>query len=609
MVQTQEQYMLCYRAVAALFEQQLKLIDAHTYENLDEDGEPLILSRISAEDGSNRRSLDNESSSENSSDNESRESDKNINVVSPTKDVEQLIGAWQIKNICNSGNSKENEPSSEEPSICDTKQEKLVGKATVIRRPSIAKLKALFENKQAFEPVNSGSSCRNPKVTLQRSFSTRERGSTFMSTEDISIKMNNSFSEPQSFSPQPDRHDIPDSAFIIDDNSASHNFQSTEKNDFSNYWGSQHSSMSLPSEEIGSNNEAASSQSHNKQSYPIRPVFTKWPFSQSRDAESIQVDKAPPKPPRTFQYNNENNNLTDHSSETEYSRSSGGRIIVSVALPKNQERREESHYEYLRAQPRTYNNATHKHFHHEENLYDFPSYHAMRNSSETNIYEPKIQKVSAVCRELSKSSQGLVSKEPIYYEPMSNSNNLAFGSSQQNHFPINLRRDLSVPALPISQSVPPNSHVPNLNVENGNISAPVRQVPQKYVKCDQNRQPPGFIQPSFNKPNTYRYPITYVRPQPNANCKAAPAKARPNKPLSDKVKNESAANDKKTKTETVNREDITKSANHRERENHGKKQGSFASFFGFGKKKKEKSKQIVNTTQQQSTTVSNQGTD
>lgn len=40
MVQTLEQYILCYRAVAALFEQQLKMIDSHTYENLDEDGEP-----------------------------------------------------------------------------------------------------------------------------------------------------------------------------------------------------------------------------------------------------------------------------------------------------------------------------------------------------------------------------------------------------------------------------------------------------------------------------------------------------------------------------------------------------------------------------------------
>ncbi|CAG2109994.1 unnamed protein product, partial [Medioppia subpectinata] len=42
MVQTLEQYMLCYKAVATLFEQQLKMIDSHTYENIDGDGEPLM---------------------------------------------------------------------------------------------------------------------------------------------------------------------------------------------------------------------------------------------------------------------------------------------------------------------------------------------------------------------------------------------------------------------------------------------------------------------------------------------------------------------------------------------------------------------------------------
>lgn len=42
MVQTKEQYVLVHRVVAALFEQQLRIIDSHTYENLDEDGEPLL---------------------------------------------------------------------------------------------------------------------------------------------------------------------------------------------------------------------------------------------------------------------------------------------------------------------------------------------------------------------------------------------------------------------------------------------------------------------------------------------------------------------------------------------------------------------------------------
>ncbi|XP_076340121.1 uncharacterized protein LOC143240839 [Tachypleus tridentatus] len=46
MVQTKEQYILVHRAVGALFEQQLRVIDNHTYENIDEDGEPLIWKEI-----------------------------------------------------------------------------------------------------------------------------------------------------------------------------------------------------------------------------------------------------------------------------------------------------------------------------------------------------------------------------------------------------------------------------------------------------------------------------------------------------------------------------------------------------------------------------------
>lgn len=48
MVQTKEQYVLVHRVVAALFEQQLRIIDSHTYENLDEDGEPLLGKGLSA---------------------------------------------------------------------------------------------------------------------------------------------------------------------------------------------------------------------------------------------------------------------------------------------------------------------------------------------------------------------------------------------------------------------------------------------------------------------------------------------------------------------------------------------------------------------------------
>jgi len=42
MVQTKDQYILVHRALRELFIEQLKMIDAHPYENLDVYGHPLI---------------------------------------------------------------------------------------------------------------------------------------------------------------------------------------------------------------------------------------------------------------------------------------------------------------------------------------------------------------------------------------------------------------------------------------------------------------------------------------------------------------------------------------------------------------------------------------
>ena len=44
MVQTKDQYILVHRALRELFIEQLKMIDAHPYENLDVNGHPLICS-------------------------------------------------------------------------------------------------------------------------------------------------------------------------------------------------------------------------------------------------------------------------------------------------------------------------------------------------------------------------------------------------------------------------------------------------------------------------------------------------------------------------------------------------------------------------------------
>ena len=41
MVQTVDQYILVHRAVRELFLEQLRVIDSHPYENVDDDGNPL----------------------------------------------------------------------------------------------------------------------------------------------------------------------------------------------------------------------------------------------------------------------------------------------------------------------------------------------------------------------------------------------------------------------------------------------------------------------------------------------------------------------------------------------------------------------------------------
>ncbi|CAG0881390.1 unnamed protein product [Cyprideis torosa] len=48
MVQTRDQYILVHRAVRELFMEQLKMIDAHPYENVDANGEPLLGAKVSS---------------------------------------------------------------------------------------------------------------------------------------------------------------------------------------------------------------------------------------------------------------------------------------------------------------------------------------------------------------------------------------------------------------------------------------------------------------------------------------------------------------------------------------------------------------------------------
>lgn len=206
MVQTKEQYILCYRAVATLFEQQLKMIDAHTYENLNEDGEPLMNSEnedgeeekmAEEEPAENKTALQVVSSEPDSLTNSEEESYgpvqpdliqirhkkshfgslKQSRLHKSTPDFEfDFDGQPMTGDLSETNNSSKHET-------------KLVGKATMIvrsnrpssrsNRPSIAHLKAMFENMNLPNPdgfVNSYAGRNKGKPSLlKRSMSTREK--------------------------------------------------------------------------------------------------------------------------------------------------------------------------------------------------------------------------------------------------------------------------------------------------------------------------------------------------------------------------------------------------------------------------------------------------
>lgn len=171
MVQTLEQYMLCFKAVAALFQQQLKIIDSHTYENLDQDGEPLILRSLSSGSEHSSAGLTSDGFSD-----------------SCQTDVKTLINSWEtsdpidlhIRRAPSLDSLLSSSIKPTHPTVI--RQDKLIGKATVIRRPSIAKLKAMFETLQTSdlqshcgtEDGSGTSTITRQKNKIKRSHSAKE---------------------------------------------------------------------------------------------------------------------------------------------------------------------------------------------------------------------------------------------------------------------------------------------------------------------------------------------------------------------------------------------------------------------------------------------------
>ncbi|KAI1301583.1 Tyrosine-protein phosphatase non-receptor type 12 [Halotydeus destructor] len=267
MVQTYEQYVLCYRAVAALFRQQLKIIDAHTYENLDEDGQPLLFRSV---DDDARTSSGTDSSEERSSySGKSLKSDQSI-----PNPVEIVLGAHHTPDSEDNDSPLfiEPEPSYSADTSFDFKQEKLVGKATVIRRPSIAKLKAMFEGVNMNQDASRRSAVRRSQSTKERSRPLSAlRHASISDYDDVFLRNNAAVvSEIQSIYGTKQKPN--ESETSISPNLPSQLF------------------MPGPSKVLVPTNHST------------EPTYGQLPPRPSSQ-ESDNITNAPPKPPRTFEHN------------------------------------------------------------------------------------------------------------------------------------------------------------------------------------------------------------------------------------------------------------------------------------------------------------------
>lgn len=359
MVQTVEQYMLCYKAVSTLFEQHLKLIDSHTYENIDCDGEPLGIKHIN-DDASSSLSVDSSCASVNS---------KVVSEQSVSAYRDQCISEKPEVNNYSTEHEEEMQPASLSGSLEEVRpHEKLVGKATVIRRPSIAKLKAIFDNPPA---SNMFDVCRQQgevsrSCRLQRSQSIKEniRNLNFnfhleinqpkvqsrkmksytLSAAKLSVyKKNLSFANltfqtdkmSPSCSKSTDMSENTSTKYerTLGDGSANEGQSSTGHNSSPQLSNSPQNSTNSQSNQTQQESNAESDQDYSPQlvismhqySKDTTPSKRSQSHQQSSSIDRGSTPNAPPKPPRTYQH------IVDDSCIV---RTSEGRLIVSVAHPR-----------------------------------------------------------------------------------------------------------------------------------------------------------------------------------------------------------------------------------------------------------------------------------
>lgn len=363
MVQTVEQYMLCYKAVATLFEQHLKLIDSHTYENVDDDGEPLGIKDLTTQEESSASSESLSTTNNELGRNQSAATVSNAE----NSDTESSIN-----------NSVDLNESFNQNDLCDEikPHEKLIGKATVIRRPSISKLKAIFDNPNSNNNNNqSSNSSTNRSNRLQRSQSIKENFRNFnfnfhleinqpknpnrksksytLSAAKLSVyKKNVSFANLVLNQEKNSnvRTKVTDINFISKNET---NIPSTSDNNANN--------NNIESLMEKSNSEVHLLKESKELNHPsvisntcLNPTvrFNSRPPSLNESTRS-----APPKPPRTYQH------VVDDSCII---KTSEGRLIVTVAQPRlknnlqevqNNSNQPESIYEQLGARKYSYQSS------------------------------------------------------------------------------------------------------------------------------------------------------------------------------------------------------------------------------------------------------------
>lgn len=162
MVQTKEQYILVHQAVRELFKEQLRVIESHPYENIDVNGVPLIKDFEEPVYDTIGPWKDDCNEKKDSSEVEKKEAEnKEISLHKLNKpDSAPPLPRKKRPNVPSSKQEKEVENQTEKNRCSTIEKEKEIDVSpsnSLLSKPRIAKLKALFERSPTNRPKHRGS--------------------------------------------------------------------------------------------------------------------------------------------------------------------------------------------------------------------------------------------------------------------------------------------------------------------------------------------------------------------------------------------------------------------------------------------------------------------